>query len=79
MASRFMVLLAALLIAAAPQDRGRGRMPRQGKGPDEGKPAPDFKLKLLKEEGDEDEEPEYVQLSSFKDKRPVVLIFGSYT
>lgn len=37
-----------------------------------GDPAPDFTLPLLK--GDQS-----VTLSSFKDKRPVVLIFGSYT
>jgi hypothetical protein len=37
-----------------------------------GDPAPDFTLPLLKAKKD-------VQLSSFKDKKPVVLIFGSYT
>ena len=34
--------------------------------------APDFNLKRLRGEGK-------VKLSSFKGKRPVVLIFGSYT
>lgn len=37
-----------------------------------GDPAPDFKLKTMG--GDRE-----VQLSSFKGKRPVVLVFGSYT
>jgi cytochrome oxidase Cu insertion factor (SCO1/SenC/PrrC family) len=45
--------------------------------PDEGKlkvgdAAPDFELKQLEGEGT-------VKLSGFKDKKPVVLIFGSYT
>jgi peroxiredoxin len=35
-------------------------------------PAPDFKLKTKEGKGE-------VQLSSFKGKRPVVLVFGSYT
>ncbi len=39
---------------------------------EEGKPAPDFKLKSL--DGKRE-----VQLSSFTGKRPVALIFGSYT
>ncbi len=34
--------------------------------------APDFELKVLDGEGT-------MKLSSFRDKRPVVLIFGSYT
>jgi peroxiredoxin len=37
-----------------------------------GDPAPDFKLKTL--DGKRE-----VQLSSFKGRRPVVLVFGSYT
>lgn len=37
-----------------------------------GHPAPDFQLPLLDGSGS-------VQLSSFRDNRPVVLIFGSYT
>jgi len=37
-----------------------------------GDPAPDFDLKRLDAEGK-------VRLSSFKSKKPVVLIFGSYT
>jgi hypothetical protein len=37
-----------------------------------GDPAPDFRLPMLDHSG-------YVQLSSFKGSRPVVLVFGSYT
>ena len=37
-----------------------------------GDPAPDFELKRLDGKGK-------VKLSRFRDKRPVVLIFGSYT
>jgi hypothetical protein len=37
-----------------------------------GDPAPDFSLPVLKKDKE-------VKLSSFKDKKPVVLIFGSYT
>ena len=37
-----------------------------------GDPAPDFRLPLLDGSG-------WVELSSFRGKRPVVLIFGSYT
>ena len=37
-----------------------------------GDPAPDFSLPVLKKNKD-------VKLSSFKDKKPVVLIFASYT
>ena len=37
-----------------------------------GGPAPDFNLKRLHGDGK-------VKLSSFKGKKPVVLIFGSYT
>ena len=52
----------------AAQPKGKGGF---GAGPEVGQPAPDFKLKLL--DGKE------VQLASFKDKKPVVLIFGSCT
>lgn len=37
-----------------------------------GDAAPDFKLKKMEAKGE-------VQLSSFRDKKPVVLVFGSYT
>ena len=41
-------------------------------GPIVGEEAPDFELRTL--EGDK-----VVKLSDFRDKKPVVLIFGSYT
>ncbi len=54
-----------------------------GKGVAEGKPAPDFELKLLKaydlEPGEDGEEVNTVKLSQYLDDKPVVLIFGSYT
>lgn len=62
----------------------------QGKDrPDEGKlkvgdGAPDFKLKrLILDEKDKDkddkEKNKDVKLSDFKGKKPVLLVFGSYT
>ena len=54
---------------------GPGQRPgdqRMSGGPRIGDTAPDFKLKT--KDGDKE-----VQLASFKGKRPVVLVFGSYT
>ena len=45
---------------------------RDQTGPGEGETPPDFELKKL---GSEDR----VRLSSFQGKRPVALVFGSYT
>ena len=61
-------------------DSVRGRRSRQRPGdrlfgiaPEEGEVAPDFNLPYVKE-------PEKrVRLSSFAEKKPVALIFGSYT
>jgi len=50
---------------------GGGRSASSG-GVDEGKPAPDFQLKTV--DGKKE-----VKLSSFAGKKPVALIFGSYT
>jgi len=54
-----------------------------GQGVPEGDPAPDFDLKLLKaydlEPGEDGEAVKSVKLSSYRDHKPVVLIFGSYT
>jgi hypothetical protein len=66
----WLAILGAAALAAA-QDK-RGRMPAD-RAPKVGDEAPNFKLKTL---GDPDKE---VELKSFKDKKPVVLIFGSYT
>lgn len=80
---------------AQQSEKKRGKSPsrrrrrRDGRGgrrtPDKlkvGDPAPDFTLRLLdkqKPKKADDTEAETVQLSSFKGKQPVVLIFGSYT
>lgn len=73
------ILLSVMSTSA--QDRTAGKQPPDGKKrPGDlrmpsrlkvGMAAPDFKLK--RNDGGE------VQLSSFKGKRPVVLVFGSYT
>ncbi|MEM7305773.1 MAG: hypothetical protein AAF682_03845 [Planctomycetota bacterium] len=53
------------------------------KPPAAGDAAPDFRLELLPPpflaEKEKLKKPELVQLSGFKGKRPVALIFGSYT
>jgi len=71
------LLWLALLVSTAEAQRGAGS--RSGLGDlrtpdklDEGDPAPDFTLKKM--DGDEE-----VTLSQFQGKRPVALIFGSYT
>ncbi len=63
-----MAWIVALFLA--PQ-QDPGKYPDQGKGPEVGAEAPDFKLKSV------DGKTE-VQLSKLKGK-PVVLILGSYT
>ncbi len=71
---RIAIAFLTLASLALAQDKGR---PPQGNGVDAGKEAVDFKLKRLK--SDPKEKDEEVQLSSFKDKKPVLLVFGSYT
>ena len=72
------------------EGRGWTRGARGGKppaAPKKGQEAPDFKLELLPppalkaldKDQQEAKKPELVQLSSFRGKRPVALIFGSYT
>jgi len=69
-------LLFCLLV---PQDKPKQR-PDQGNGIAAGKDAVDFKLKQLKKDPKDAKEKEIeVKLSDFKEKQPVVLIFGSYT
>lgn len=70
-----MLAAATLTTAAAAQAPGKGKA--KGERPQEGKlqpgdEAPNFRLKRL----NADEE---VELASFRGKRPVVLVFGSYT
>lgn len=67
------LLLAALSTPAFAQGGrgGRTKMDRDG-GPVAGDPAPDFNLKSI-------DGTFSLKLSSLRDKRPVVLLFGSYT
>ncbi len=49
-----------------------------------GQPAPDFELEFRESpepngDPEQDSETERVRLSSFQGKKPVVLVFGSYT
>ncbi len=78
-----LLLVASLAIPAWAQesrpDRSSARNPESRRaarratgGPKEGDKAPDFRLKDAKGSAE-------VALSSFRDKKPVVLIFGSYT
>lgn len=65
-------LFASLASAPAqPRPGGPGAL-RPGPGPRVGELAPDFKLKTLDGKAE-------AQLASFKGKRPVLLVFGSYT
>ena len=62
---------AFLIVAAAPgQNPGKDR-PLEGKLK-VGDPAPDFKLRTMVGKNE-------AQLSTSRDKKPVVLVFGSYT
>jgi hypothetical protein len=69
------VLLASLCGAAQAQQPGRLKRPtpeeREGRLRP-GDPAPDFRLKKRGAQN-------YVQLSGFFGKKPVALVFGSYT
>ena len=47
-------------------------MQRDDMGPKEGESPPDFSLKRI-------ERDERIQLSSFSGRRPVAMVFGSYT
>ncbi len=53
--------------------------PPRGGGVPEGRLAPDFNLKLLQAKDATGEAVKTVKLSSFREVKPVVLIFGSYT
>ena len=68
------IVCAALAVAfALPAEAQGGR--REDKAPKEGAEAPDFELFNL--EDAKQEKP--VKLSDFEGKKPVVLVFGSYT
>ena len=61
-----------LCLASTALAQGRTGKPDKAGGPKPGAQAPDFTLKTLDGKSE-------VTLSDFKDKRPVVLIFASYT
>jgi hypothetical protein len=70
------VLLSGILLVtgvfAQERERGRRGMSMEDDAPKRGDVAPDFTLKTADGKGE-------VALASFRGKRPVVLIFGSYT
>lgn len=77
--TRFIAIAIVLSVTSAalaqPQNRqrGKGRQPMRGRDSLQvGVDAPGFKLKTA--DGKKE-----VELASFKGKRPVVLVFGSYT
>ncbi len=73
------VLLAALALAAPALARGgRGRRPKR-KEPKVGQAAPDFELVKLGEDGKKGEKDSKVKLSEQWAKKPLVLVFSSYT
>jgi hypothetical protein len=78
------VLAGAALAADGPASREPRNRPARVELP-VGTMAPDFELSRLTIEMDDDGKPvgkvsdEKVMLSSFRGKRPVVLIFSSYT
>ncbi len=77
-----MTLLAAFAFAAPALARGgRGRRPKR-KEPKVGQAAPDFELVKLGEDGKKGEKAEKdskVKLSEQWAKKPLVLVFSSYT
>jgi len=76
-----MTLLAALALAAPALARGGRRRPRR-KEPKVGDKAADFELVKLGEKGKEGEKGEKdgkVRLSEQWAKKPLVLVFSSYT
>lgn len=73
----FLALAAIATLTTAAWSQTPDKRKAQGERPQEGQlqpgdEAPNFKLKRL----NADEE---VELASFRGKRPVVLVFGSYT
>ncbi|MAG58665.1 MAG: hypothetical protein CMJ83_20440 [Planctomycetes bacterium] len=62
-----LAVLLACVVAPAQFRRGGGNAPKEGAD------APDFNLKVLKTK------KKKIKLSSYEGKKPVALIFGSYT
>jgi hypothetical protein len=75
--NRIAIGVALFSLAALPA-LAAGPRKRPDRGPEVGAAAPDFDLCRLDNEGRPDEENK-VQLSSFRNEKLVVLIFGSYT
>ena len=76
LAAASILLLSFSALAAPPSGHQRQPRPKHAQmrtpGPEVGTQAPDFTLKVLNSD-------ETVQLSERMGKRPVVLVFGSYT
>lgn len=72
----FALALTMPALAQRPGLKDRPKPQRPDHAPAAGSEAPDFDLsRLIEGEASEDR----VKLSSFRGKRPVVLVFGSYT
>ncbi|MBI3096905.1 MAG: hypothetical protein HYY93_01465 [Planctomycetes bacterium] len=73
--------IAIALLGAASSTAQQGKRDRPQEGALKvGDSAPDFELKQLPApDARKTDEPVKVKLSSFQGKKPVVLIFGSYT
>ncbi len=76
---RIIVALTILTLAAGVAD-AQGRRRRRDRAPKVGSKAPDFKLKTLaKKKGEKKREDVQLFKVIEKEKKPVVLVFGSYT
>lgn len=71
-AAAVVVILVALPAVSQSPNRSGTTPGRSNKSPQVGEPAPDFNLRTK-------DGKMQVQLSSFRGKRPVVIILGSYT
>ncbi len=63
----------SITMGAAEEDQSKANKRDFNAAPKVGEDAPNFRLKR------HDDESKAVELASFKGKKPVVLIFGSYT
>ena len=71
------LLVLACLSGGLAQAQSARKAARKDLAPTQGSPAPDFDLFQLQPDGSLGKTK--VKLSSFKGKRPVALVFGSYT
>ena len=79
--ARTTLVISALAVFAgssgAQERRMRGRTDR---APKVGQDAPDFELqRVMVSKKDTKKKPKTLKLSSFEGKKPVVLVFGSFT